>query len=111
MLERAAVSDAADIPAIEPPGATHGFDRDARPRWADSLEITETDAGLDVIDLASGRRHELDLMSALVFELCSGERSIAAIVDVVRAAYELAAAPLAQVAACLEDLRAADLIR
>lgn len=102
--------EGAKIPAIEPPGATAGFDRDARPRWADSLEITETDEGLDVVDPASGRRHELGLMSALVFELCSGERPIAAIVEVVREAYELAEAPREEVWVCLEELHGAGLI-
>ena len=99
------MSDATDNPTVEPRVTTPGFDRDARPRWAEALEITETDAGLEVIDPLTGRRHELDLMAALVFELCSGERSVAAIVEVVREAYELAEPPLEEVAACLQELR------
>jgi Coenzyme PQQ synthesis protein D (PqqD) len=75
------------------------------PRWADGLEITETEEGLEVIEPQSGRMHELDLTAALVFELCSGERSVASIVEVVQAAYELAEPPTAEVAACLEQLR------
>jgi FkbM family methyltransferase len=82
-----------------------GFDGDTRPVWADGLEITETDAGLEVIDPATGRRHQLNLTAALVFELCSGERTVAAIVEVVREAYELAEPPLEEVTACLDELR------
>jgi hypothetical protein len=40
-----------------------------------------------------------------VFELCSGERTVAAIVEVVREAYELAEPPLEEVTTCLDELR------
>ena len=81
------------------------FDSNAHPRWADGLKITETEAGLEVLDPASGRRHELNLTAALVFELCSGDRSVASIVEVVRDAYELAWPPTDEVRACLDQLR------
>ncbi len=81
------------------------FDGGARPRWAADLEITETDEGLEVLQPASGRMHELNLTAALVFELCSGERSIAAIVEVVQDAFDLAEPPTAEVRACLDHFR------
>ena len=89
---------------LERPAALR-FDGDARPRWADGLEITETDDGLEVLQPDGGRRHELNLTAALVFELCSGERSVAAIVAVVQDAFELAEPPTAEVLACLDQLR------
>jgi hypothetical protein len=77
---------------------------DAHPRWAEGLEISETDEGLEVVDPVSGRRHELNLTAALVFELCSGERSLELIVEVVQEAYELAWPPTDEVRACLDQL-------
>ncbi|HZL54621.1 MAG TPA: PqqD family protein [Solirubrobacteraceae bacterium] len=77
---------------------------DDNPRWADGLEISETEEGLEVLDPASGRRHELNLTAALVFELCSGERSVESIVAVVQEAYELAWPPTDEVRACLDEL-------
>jgi len=85
--------------------ASPPFGRDALPRWADGLEIIETEDGLEVLQPDSGRMHELNLTAALVFELCSGERSIASIVEVVQAAFELAEPPTAEVIACLDHLR------
>ena len=79
---------------------------DPHPRWADGLEIAETEEGLDVLDPRSGRRHELTLTAALVFELCSGERSLESIVEVVQQAYELAWPPTGEVRACLDRLMA-----
>jgi FkbM family methyltransferase len=81
------------------------FDGDAHPRWADGLQITETEDGLEVVQPESGRMHELNLTAALVFELCSGERSVSAIVAVVQDAFELAEPPTAEVLACLDQLR------
>ena len=78
---------------------------DTYPRWLDGLEIVETEDGLEVADPTSGRPHELDRMAALVFELCSGERLVAEIIDVVQQAYELAWPPVQEVGACLERLR------
>jgi hypothetical protein len=80
-------------------------DRDYRPQWADALVITETEDGLEVTQPDSGRMHELTLTATLVFELCSGERSVAAIVEVVQAAFELAEPPTAEVLECLDHLR------
>lgn len=88
-----------------PPAPAHGFDAAARPRWAEGIEITELEDGLEIVDSASGRRHELNLTAALVFELCSGERPIEEIVEVVQAAYELAEPPHAEVHSCLDRLR------
>ena len=76
------------------------------PRWADGLEISETEDGLEVLDPANGRRHDLNLTAALVFELCSGERSVESIVAVVQEAYELAWPPIDEVRACLDQLLA-----
>ena len=109
MAEALAFARAPDWPddfslILERP-ATLSFDRDARPRWADALEITETEDGLEVLQPDSGRMHELTLTAALVFELCSGERSIASIVEVVQDAFELAEPPTAEVLACLAHLR------
>jgi hypothetical protein len=90
------MADSADRPP--------GLDSHARPSWTDGLEIVETEDGLQIADPASGRSHELDLISSLVFELCSGERTLRAIVEVVQQAYELAFPPIDEVSACLERL-------
>jgi hypothetical protein len=89
---------------LERPAAPR-FDGKARPRWVDSLEIIETEDGLEVLQPASGRWHELNLTAALVFELCSGERSVTAIAEVVQDAFELAEPPTAEVLSCLDLLR------
>jgi FkbM family methyltransferase len=89
---------------LERPAAPR-FDGNARPRWVDSLEIIETEDGLEVLQPASGRWHELNLTAALVFELCSGERSVTAIAEVVQDAFELAEPPTAEVLSCLDLLR------
>lgn len=85
-------------------------DGDPRPNWRDGLEIAETDGGLEIADPVTGRRHELDLMASLVFELCSGERPLSSIVEVVQQAYELASPPTEEVRTCLERLERAGLV-
>jgi hypothetical protein len=91
------MADSADRPP-------QGFDRDARPSWVDGLVIVETEDGLEIADPLSGHSHELDQMSSLVFELCSGERTLRSIVEVVQQAYELAFPPTEEVSTCLERL-------
>lgn len=74
------------------------------PRPVDGLEVHLVDDGFVVHDLAAGRVHHLNLTSALVFDLCDGEREVDDIADEVAAAFSLDDPPLAETRECIDQL-------
>jgi FkbM family methyltransferase len=84
---------------------------EALPRRVDGLEVRPTREGvLRVYDPARDRLHSLNDTAALVFELCTGTQSVAAIVAAVQAAYALRDPPTTEVEQCLAHLRVERLV-
>ena len=81
------------------------------PEQAEPLDIHEVEDGLVVYDLTSERVHYLNETASFVFVLCTGAHDAARIAELVAAAWELPEPPLAEVDACLEQLRDEGLIR
>lgn len=81
-----------------------------RPVRAPGLEVTELAEGLVVYQSAPERVHHLNATAAYVFELSTGERTVAEIAEEMRAAFGLSATPSDAVAACLGELREKGLV-
>ena len=62
------------------------------------------DDGFVVHDIAAGRVHHLNLSSALVFDLCDGERDVGDIAAEVATAFSLDEVPLAETRECIDQL-------
>jgi hypothetical protein len=71
------------------------------PKKAEGLEVNELPDGYVIYQQASDRVHYLNRTAVLVFEVCDGQVTAAAIPDLVRQAYDLDAAPTAEVEECL----------
>ena len=80
------------------------------PVKAEDLEVNEVVDGFVVYQPALDRVHYLNGTAVLVLELCTGENDAAAIADFVRAAFELAEPPAAEVDACLAQLQQEQLV-
>jgi hypothetical protein len=76
-----------------------------RPRQADGLEVHEVDDGLVVYDQKADRVHYLNASASVVFELCSGQRTLEQIAAIVAEAWRLPSAPGTDVAGCVGQLR------
>jgi hypothetical protein len=81
------------------------------PFVSEGLDVHETKDGLIVYDLERNRVHYLNATAAVVFTLCDGDRATRAIADLVREAYDLDQAPIADVEGCLTQLRHEGLLR
>ena len=81
------------------------------PEPAEALDIHEVEDGLVVYDLTSERVHYLNETASFVFILCTGENDAARIAELLAGAWELPERPVAEVDACLEQLRDEGLIR
>jgi len=77
-----------------------------RPIRADGLEINEVDDGLVLYQPSPGQVHYLNNTAAFVFELCSGEHTIAEIATSMAGAFSMPEPPIDSVAQCVEELRA-----
>jgi FkbM family methyltransferase len=86
----------------EPPFSAR--DPRTRPEIAAGLEVNEVRDGLIVSEPARGRVHQLNETAAVVFDLCTGERTVAEIAALVQEVYELADQPMDDVWACLDRL-------
>lgn len=75
------------------------------PAKAAGLDVTETDDGLVVLHEATGRVCHLNPTAAVVFELANGARGAEEIAAGVAQVFELAEAPVADVADALDRLR------
>jgi FkbM family methyltransferase len=84
---------------------TPRFTPGSRPARVDGLTVEETADGLAVTQPAAGRVHRLNQTAAVVFDLCTGARSVESIAETVRAVYGLAELPLEVVMECLDHLR------
>lgn len=82
-----------------------------RPVRVDGLEVNEVADGLVVYQDAPERVHYLNNTAALVFELCTGENSVAQIVDLVKDAFELAQRPEDEIVTCVAELREQGVLR
>ena len=81
------------------------------PVQTEGLEITEVEDGLVVYDPVQRRVHHLNTTAFLVFELSTGENTLATITDVVQRVFGLEERPDAEVAAVVDKMRAERLIR
>ena len=83
----------------------------ARPIHADGLEITEVADGLVIYKREPEKVHYLNRTASLVFELCTGEHSLAQIAGLLGDAFGLAEPPVEEVQECLEQLRSLEVVR
>jgi pyrroloquinoline quinone biosynthesis protein D len=65
-----------------------GIGMDERPRRRDGLLAQRAADSRVVLDPASGRYYALDEVSARIWDLCDGSRSVAAMVDDLAAEYD-----------------------
>lgn len=84
---------------------TPRFTPGSRPAKVDGLTVEEAADGLAVTQPAAGRVHRLNQTAAVVFDLCTGERSVESIAETIQAIYGLADSPLEVVMECLDHLR------
>lgn len=81
------------------------------PLTAPGIEITAVADGYVVYHPERDRVHYLNQTSALILELCNGRNAEADLPELLRLAYDLPAAPVKEVAKCLDTLRKEGLIR
>lgn len=75
-----------------------------------SFDIGELPDGYMVTDTATGRVHYLNPVAAIIFEMCDGAQSVAAITQLLKREFSLDDAPGAQVTSCISTLLAEGLI-
>jgi hypothetical protein len=80
------------------------------PRQSDDLDITPADDGYIIYQPELDRVHFLNPTAILILELCTGENSPEQIVDLVKQAYGLSDAPVAEVHEGLKQLKAEGLL-
>lgn len=83
---------------------------DPKPTRADALEINAVDDGFVVYQPSQDRVHYLNHTAAIVLEFCNGRHRESELPELLRRAYDLPAAPVEEVAACLKTLREQELI-
>jgi hypothetical protein len=82
-----------------------------RPEPVDGLDVHEVEDGFVVYHGDTDRVHYLNATAAVVLSLSDGTRTIDELADLVQAAWELDAPPLAEVQACVLQLRAEGVLR
>jgi FkbM family methyltransferase len=90
---------------------TPPFTLASRPARVDGLSVEEISRGLMVSPPTGGRVHELNETAAVIFDLCTGERSVASIARLVGRFYELDEVPEPAVQECLDRLRRMGIVR
>lgn len=75
------------------------------------LEISEVSDGYVVHQHDRGRVHYLNVTAAILLELCNGENRVADLPELLRTAYDLPSAPVADVQLCLNTLIDEGLVR
>jgi Coenzyme PQQ synthesis protein D (PqqD) len=75
------------------------------PRTRTDLDVNEVPDGLIIYDGESDRVHYLNHTAALIFCLCTGEYSEAAIAQEVEQAFSLDRLPAPETESCLADFR------
>ena len=86
------------------------LDESARPRTADGLDVNEAEDGLVVYVSANDTVHHLNKTAGVIFGLCDGTRTPAAIAAEVAVLFHLAAPPLDETTTCLSGLAVNGLI-
>ena len=76
-----------------------------RPTPVDGLDVHEVEDGLVVYHADTDRVHYLNPTAAVVLTLADGQRTVDDLAELVHAAWELDAAPLDDVRACVAQLR------
>jgi len=84
-----------------------GSDQPAR---AAGIEVVELDDGLLVRQAEPPLVHQLNNTASIVLESCDGQLTVAEIAEVLAEAFGLEAPPLAEAAACVEELRRAGIL-
>src|SRR5579862_3389780 len=79
--------------------------RDDQPQRVAGLDIAEYSWGFMVRQAEPLRVHQLNNTASAILELCDGHSTVAEIADGVADAFRLEAPPLAEVAACVAELR------
>ena len=108
-VERYLVSKIADgtFTAIQPflagPGAQ-------QPQRAAGIEMAELPEGFIVRQAQPLRVHQLNNTASIILALCDGERTVAEIAEVLAETFGLEALPLAEVTACVAELRQAGVL-
>lgn len=87
------------------------FTATSRPARVVGLDVQETADGLRIVHRARGQIHTLNVTSAVIFDLCNGERSVGALTAAVQRLYALPQPPTAEVNSCLDYLRRAAVLR
>lgn len=87
------------------------MDADALPRRIDDLEVNPVPDGYIVYQPSRDRVHYLNHTAVLVLELCTGRVPAGEIPRLLKDAYDLAEAPIDEVAACLDTLSTEGLVR
>jgi FkbM family methyltransferase len=82
----------------------------SRPRRTAGLVVNETDDGLIVSQPVRRKAHYLNHISAVVFDLCTGENTVSTIIETVQEIYERPGSPAAEVEDCLQQLSAERLV-
>ena len=82
-----------------------------RPEPANGIDVHEVEDGFVVFDATTDRVHYLNPTATIVFSLCDGTRTSAQVAELVRAAWDLDAAPIDDVDACIAQLRGEGVLR
>jgi len=90
--------------------ATPPFSLRSQPLRVSALDVRPIKSGAIVFQQAPARMHTLNESAAVVLDLCSGEHSVAAIIERVQEIYRLSAPPTIEIEACLDQLRRKDLL-
>jgi hypothetical protein len=77
-----------------------------QPTHGEGLEISEVADGLVVYQSSPEQVHYLNNTSAVIFELCQGDKTAVEIAAQVQSMFSLDEPPVAEVEACIADLLA-----
>jgi hypothetical protein len=92
-------------------GSCHAGGPDAdQPQRAAGLDIAELARGLMVRQAEPLQVHQLNNTASAVLELCDGQATVAEIAEGIADAFSLDALPLAEVVACVAELRRAGIL-
>lgn len=86
------------------------MDLTERPIQTAGLDVTEVEDGLVVYDPAQRRVHHLNVTAVLVFELATGENTLATMIEVVERVFGLPERPEAEVTAVVAQLKSEGLL-
>jgi hypothetical protein len=82
-----------------------------RPSRCEGLEINQVADGLVVYQAKPEQVHYLNNTSAVIFELCDGERTIDEIAGQVQLVFSLEQSPASEVEGCVAELTAKAVVR